>query len=149
MDCSVHVGDEEFIIRMTFSPESYKDGEFLPTAVSLQDLRDRGFSVDRESLTIKSAVLSRIDIQRQKKPDDRQFPLFSKLHSGAVRAEVDDAQQRMFVIEASPVEGNPGHAVIKSAREKGDSALRKMRSRLIKHLAQGIVAFETLGFPQG
>lgn len=145
---SLLVNDDESIIRMTFSPESYQDGEFLPSAVSLDDLKARGFSVDRESITTLAVVRERIETQQQKKPEDRHFPIFSKLSCAAIRVEAAEDQQTMFVVEALPDGKNDGHAVIKSAIPRGKGELRKLRNRLIQHL-NNVVPLESLQFPEG
>lgn len=143
------VSDDECIVRMTFTPEHYQEGKFLPTAVSLDDLRSRGFSVDREGITTTTVILQRVNEHKQKKPDVRAFPLFSKLECWAVRAEKDAEGQVMFIVEASPVDGNDGHAEIRSSIQRGDGSLRKLRTKLIEHMNKNIVSLEDLTFSEG
>ena len=47
-----------------------------------------------------------------------------------------------FLVEASPVEGNPGHASIYSMdRQLGKGGLRKLRTKLLVHMSKGLIPF--------
>lgn len=139
--------DDEKLIRLTFAPEHHDGEEFLNGAVSLDDLRDRGFSVDRQSVTTIETVSQRISDQTERNPEKRQDVLFSELECRAIRNEIDETSGKpLFSVNATPVPENDGHASIKSAQPLGNGGLRKIRTRLIAHMNQ-LVRLEDIGFP--
>lgn len=139
--------DNEKLIRLTFTPEHHDGQEFLNGAVSLDDLRERGFSVDRQSITTFEAVCQRVTEQSARNPEKRQVVLFSELVCGALRNEVDiDSGQPVFLVDATPMPGNDGHASIKSSQPLGNGGLRKIRTLLIAHMNR-LVRLEDIGFP--
>ena len=147
-----HVDCTECLIRVTHSPEHYKNGVFKNTAVSLDDLRERGLSVDREHITPLHVMAERVARQQEKRPDERETPVYSRLICGQLRAEVDGSGGACFRVEAEPVldddllPDNPGHAGIYACNPKPDSHLRAIRVRLIAHL-NNIVEERDLCFP--
>ncbi|MFG0767152.1 hypothetical protein ACF8Q9_09830 [Pseudomonas sp. TYF_15] len=146
------LSDDESLVRAFFCPEQHDGQEFLASVVSLADLKDRGFSVDRPILTPLSVLEHRVDAQRANKPDVREFAKFSQLFCAKLREDRDPSGQDYFEVQASPVNesdhepANPGHASIYSAdRSLGRGGLRKVRTELIKHL-NNIVGLETLAY---
>ena len=135
-----HIDCTECLIRVTHSPEHYKNGVFANTAVSLDDLRVRGLSVDREQITPFHVMAGRVAKQQEKRPAERETPVYSRLTCGQVRAESDEAGESFFRVEAEPVlddeflPDNPGHAGIYACNSKPDSHLRAIRVRLIAQL---------------
>ncbi|MDN5450023.1 MAG: hypothetical protein L0G06_03925 [Enterobacterales bacterium] len=139
--------DDEKLIRLTFTPEHHDGNEFLNGAVSLEDLRDRGFSVDRQSVTTIETVSQRISAQTERKPEKRQDVLFSELECGALRSEIDEVSGvPIFSVDATPAPNNDGHASIKSYQALGNGGLRKIRTILIAHMNK-LVRLEDIGFP--
>lgn len=136
------VQDHENLLRLTFAPEHFVGGEFQPTAVSLADLRERGFSVDRTSITTKDVVMQRVEDQSARAPAKREVPVYSLLQCGEVRAEADE-HRPLFDVEASPMDDNPGHASIYSSdRTLTDSQLRRLRIRLIALMEGSLVTLD-------
>ena len=146
------LSEDESLVRAFFCPEQHDGQEFLATAVSLDDLKDRGFSVDRPILTPLSVLTHRVDSQRANKPDVREFPKYSQLFYAKLREDRDSAGQDYFDVQSSPISktedepANPGHASIYSAdKSLGRGGLRKVRTELIKHL-NNIVDLETIAY---
>ncbi|WP_060514746.1 hypothetical protein [Pseudomonas sp. NBRC 111132] len=135
------LSDDESLVRAFFCPEHHDGQAFLATAVSLDDLKDRGFSVDRPTLTPLSVLTHRVDNQRAKNPEQREFPKYSQLFYSKLKEDRNAEGQHYFEVQPSPVlesgdmPGNPGHASIYSADKKlGNGGLRKVRTALIEHL---------------
>ncbi|MNJ33325.1 hypothetical protein D3C77_280090 [compost metagenome] len=146
------LSDDESLVRAFFCPEQHNGQEFLATAVSLDDLKDRGFSVDRPTLTPLSVLTHRVTTQQANKPDVREFTKFSQLFYAKLKEDRDPAGQDYFDVQASPVTesedepANPGHASIYSAdKSLGRGGLRKVRTELIKHL-NNIVELENVAY---
>lgn len=142
------VPPHEWLLRLNFNPEHVVNGEVIPTAVSLSDLRSRGYSIDREVMLDLAVIVGRATVQAEKKPEERKEPFLSRFECGPVRLEVAIPEAHpAFLVEASPVEGsdtqpaNPAHAHIKSAIARPDSGLRRLRSLLLPHL-QRLVALD-------
>ncbi|QGG77745.1 hypothetical protein [Pseudomonas syringae] len=142
------VMDDEVLVRITYTPEHHDGTEFLPGAVSLDDLKSRGFSVDRQCVTHRATVISRIANQSRKAPLVRQKVLFSELICHSIRAEKSEDGSDVFIVEATPdlEAGNMGHASILSKQQLGPAQLRKVRTTLLKHMNR-LIDFEKIGFP--
>ena len=50
------VEDDESILRSVFNPDHVKDGQVQPSAISLKDLQERGFSVNRTKYVTQEFV---------------------------------------------------------------------------------------------
>lgn len=139
----VPIDSSETLVRLTFNPESYDSNGFKNTAVSLQDLKERGFSLDREAYTHRECIEERIAAQKENKPEDRQFAIFSMMNCIDITSIVNEDGSACFDLIPSPDldTKNFGHAHLLSAGAvKSDSYLRKMRvllfpllSKCIKH----------------
>ncbi|MCJ2067945.1 hypothetical protein MKK75_03830 [Methylobacterium sp. J-030] len=134
------VPHEEWLLRLNFNPEHIDNGKVVASAVSLTDLKTRGYSIDRERLIDVTIIAQRARDQAANKPEKRQAPFLSKFECGPVRGEVDTDGRAAFLVEASPVAGNetqranPAHAHVKSAIHRGDAGLRQLRILLLPHL---------------
>lgn len=135
--------DDESLLRLTFSPEHFSDGQFKQTAIALDDLSVRGLSVDRVQITPREVVQERIVKQAERKPCERELPVISLLKCCDVRSEIDEGGAPYFDVEASPIEGNAGHASIYSSnRELKRAALRRLREKLLMQMARRIVSLD-------
>lgn len=138
---------EEWLLRLTYHPEHFENGEIRPSAVNLEDLSSRGYSVDREHLVKPTTITERARDQTAKKPEDRRSSFMSRFECGPVCNEVDTAGRKAFLVEASPIaaaeecEANPAHAHIKSAVTRGKAGLRQIRLLLLRHL-QSVVTLD-------
>jgi hypothetical protein len=97
------LSDDESLVRAFFCPEQHDGQVFLATAVSLDDLKDRGFSVDRPTLTPLSVLTHRVDNQRAKNPEKREFPKYSQLYYSKLKEDRNAEGQHFFEIQPSPV----------------------------------------------
>lgn len=146
------LSDDESLVRAFFCPEQHNGTEFLPNAVSLDDLKDRGFSVDRPPYTPVSVLAHRLTNQKAKKPTEREFPKFSELFYRKLMDDKDGKGNSFFDVQISPVAkteqepANPGHASVFSAdKSLGRGELRKVRSALIDHL-NNVVDIRSLAY---
>lgn len=130
------VQDREFLLRVIFEPEHISDGKVIDTAISLSDLKSRGFSVDRHGYVDKNIIQKRIDGQIEKSPENRHSGKISKFHCLSLRGLCDDNNQRSFIVIDTAIEENKAHASVYSAIKRNDSALRKIRSLLIPYLQE-------------
>lgn len=144
---------DESLVRAFFCPEQHDGSVFLNNAVSLDDLKERGFSVDRPLLTPMSVLLHRLRTQRASNPTQREQPKFSELFYEKLLNDTDtDTGKPLFEVLVTPVElsdkgpENRGHASVFSAdRSLGRGGLRKIRTALLIHL-NNIVELGTLPY---
>lgn len=135
------VKDEEYLLRILYEPEHILDGLILDTAISLTDLKEKGFSLDREKYVDKDVIQQRIAKQTDKNPTQRQNNVVTKFMCLDVRSILDEAtNERLFiVIDDIPPDNNQAHAAIYSSKENlGKGALRKLRSQLLPFLQEGL-----------
>lgn len=142
-----HICDSERVVRTTYSPEHFDGVDFSNTAISLDDLSRRGVSVDREGVTLLSALDRRIDAQVARNPEARHRVVYSSLLVGAVRAILDDEKSQALEVKADPIEEeNEGHALILTAKPRGKAELRALRLKLIDMMKDGLKPREALQF---
>ncbi len=131
------VDDEERLLREMFNPQHVRDGKLLPSAISLTDLRCRGFSVHRMKYVtvefIEASILERLSRPRKTPWQDEGVARFQAL---AVRRISVCDQQALVVIDTAH-EDNHGHASIYAAApEKGDAHARELRALLLPLLQE-------------
>jgi hypothetical protein len=129
------VADDEWLLRLHFSPLHFNDGQLVASAISLSDLKDRGFSVDRESIVDIQTIQSRAQSQSDKNPEQRETPYLSRFNCAPVRQLKFDDKDAFHVVEC-PIDNNPGHAHILSAQTLKKGSLRKLRLLLLEQLQQ-------------
>ena len=132
---------EEQLLRLNFSPEHIQNGEVIPNAIAVEDLKKRGYSLDREHLVKIETIQKRSDSQSAKNPKDREESYISRFGCESVCLEVDDEGAPAFKVEASPREDNNAHAHILSAISRGPGTLRKLRGQLVPHLNRELIRF--------
>lgn len=116
-----------------FNPQHVKDGVLLPSAISLTELRSRGFSVHGlEYVTaefVKASIEERLSRPRKGTPwRDEGVAL---LEAFAVRSLGVNEQQAFVVIDTATGD-NRGHASIHAADPRiGESQAREIRSLLL------------------
>jgi hypothetical protein len=125
--------DDEWLLRLHFSPEHFLDGELIPAAISTSDLKDRGFSVDRERIVDLVTIEARAIIQQQKIPEQREKPYLSRFECGSIRL-IQYENEIAFKLQGSPTDDNPAHAHILSAQKLGNGGLKKLRKLLLEKL---------------
>jgi hypothetical protein len=134
------LANDEWFLRLHFSPEHFLNGELVSAAISTSDLRERGFSVDRESIVDPGIIQDRAVIQQQKVPEKREIPYLSRfkyISICLIKYEKKDA----FEVIVSPTNENPAHAHILSAQQLGNGGLKKLRILLLKEL-QTLIALD-------
>ena len=127
------VKDEENLLREMLNPDHVVGGEVRPTAVSLRDLKERGFSVNRMD-HVTRVFIDRAINQRLTRPFQgmsRVSEGVARFTTGAVREIRDNGNQGFVVIDAA-TESSRGHASIYlSDVQVNDSHARGLRSRLL------------------
>lgn len=133
----------EILLRLGYHPEhKNEEGNIVPAAVSLDDLKERGFSVDRQMFAKRQVIADRARNQMANRPDKRQEALMSSFACGEVRALADNDNNRAFIVIDTAEAHNDAHASIYSAFPRSSGQLRKMRSLLLP-LLQRYVLLET------
>ena len=132
----------ETLLRLGFHPEHIRDGKLSPTTISLNDLGERGFSVDRQAHVKRRVIEDRAREQMTRRPEDRQEALISPFVCSVVRELTDEESQRAFLVIDTAEPENCAHASIYSAYPRGKGQLRKIRSLLLP-LLQSYVLLET------
>lgn len=127
------VSDDEWLLRLHFSPEHFYDGALVPSAISTSDLRERGLSIDRECIVNPEIIEKRAADQRVKLPESRVVPYLSRFQCESVRS-IEYEGKVAFEVKASPFSTNFAHADILSAQPLGKGGLKKLRCLLIEKL---------------
>ena len=125
--------DHEDLLRALFNPDHVKDGEVLVTAISLTDLRSRGFSVHRMAYVPQELVQKLIDkfLSRLRDRQQRKFEGVARLETRAVRVIFEDGKQ-VFVVIDTAEHCNVGHASIYlSETSSSQGHARKLRALLL------------------
>jgi hypothetical protein len=117
------VKDAEELLRVIFYPEHVVNGNVIATAISLDDLSDRGFSIDRRTYASRSIIEQRINFQTEKMPEERQESTISKFRCGAVRKLRSEDRRRACIVVDTALPENPAHASIYSAESLGKGSL--------------------------
>ncbi len=130
------VENEEELLRIFFHPEHIVDNAVIETAISIEDLQSRGFSVDRRQYARRDIVQQTIDRQMARTPAQRESGIIAPFQCGTVRNIQDDNQERAFIVIDKACEHNIAHASIYSAKPRGKGTLRKLRRRLLPLLQQ-------------
>jgi hypothetical protein len=125
------VKDEEELLRIIFYPEHIVDNIVQPSAIALDDLRSRGFSVERRQYVQHDILQRNVDNLRNRRQEMRQVDYIAQLQCRAVRDIQDNNAERAFIVIDTAYETNIAHASIYSARPRTDAHLRRLRNRLL------------------
>src|SRR5437867_10783379 len=125
------VKDEEELLRIIFYPEHIVDNIVQPSAIALDDLRSRGFSVDRRPYIQQDILQQNVANLRNRQQEVRQVGYIAQLEGRAVRNIQDNNAERAFIVIDTAHEKNIAHASIYSARPRTDAHLRRLRNRLL------------------
>jgi len=128
------VADDEYLLRELFNPQHIDDGgQVLVTAISLKDLRHRGFSVNRIRYVsrdfIKSSVGERLSRPRHGRPwRDEGVAKFATRQIRQIQTQGEQA----FVVIDTALPENPGHASIYVTKpQMGEAYARELRKLLL------------------
>ena len=130
--------NHERLLRALFNPDHVKDGEVLVTAISLTDLRCKGFSVHRMAYVSPELVQNLIDqfLSRVRDRQQRKFEGVARVETRIVRGIFDDGKQ-VFVIIDTAEHSNVGHASIYlSETSTSQGHARKLRALLLALLQE-------------
>lgn len=130
------VKNEEVLLRTVFHPEHVLDGKVIETAISLTDLKSSGFSVDRFEYADRIILQKRIERLINNSPQLRHSGLIANFECFSVREFSDELDERAFIVIDTAEKENTAHASIYSAKERGKSALRKLRALLLPFLQE-------------
>lgn len=133
---------DEQLLRLNFSTDHVQDGVVIPNAIAVEDLKKRGYSLDREHLADIDTIRGRAQGQSDRQPVGRETPYLSCFGCGPVCQETDADGVAAFKVEASPREDNKAHAHILSAIDRGAGTLRKLRSLLVPHLNRNLMRLQ-------
>lgn len=129
------VQDAEILYRVTLHPEHVdKDGKVLPAAISSEDLKSRGFSVERKSYCNVDNIKNLIDKQIKNSPEKRKFAEIAYFGCGLVRQFYfsADSSIRSFVVIDQALVDNNAHASIYSAiPDATKSHIKKVKQQLL------------------
>lgn len=132
------VADAEFLLREVFKPYHVENGNLLTRAVSLQDLRENGFSVHRMAYVdeeyVRRSIRERLAAPRSGEPwEDAGVAVMETSTVRALRLESAPA----FAVVDTASQENPGHASIFAADpDRGNAYARKLRSLLLPLLRE-------------
>jgi hypothetical protein len=132
------VRPEEILLRLGFHPEHTEDGKITAHAISRQDLKNRGFSVNRKHYVSHKTIKDLASQQQNNVPTTRKKTLISSFSCKAVRELIDSDGDRAFVVIDEAESDNPAHASIYSASPRGDGAIKKMKKLLLPLLQDHI-----------
>lgn len=142
------VEDNELILRELFNPQHVgDDGEIVPAAISLQDLRERGFSVHRMKYVTREFIESSIKQRLAKPRSGKQWKEegVAKIVVRKIR-ELKLQDRQAFVVIDTALENNRGHASIFFANREIDKAdTRELRSLLLPMLKKRMTIDEAFG----
>jgi hypothetical protein len=153
---------DEFVNRISYAPESVRNGRVMPEAVSLTDLSSRGFSLDRDFVP-HGVIEERLNDQMGRQPTKREQAVISRFQAqsvtelvGALPDKPDDPDpaepEQLFDLVASPVEAdetvippvleNKAHCHVISRRVRSNSILRKMRHDFLLPILQALITVD-------
>ena len=123
------VADDEWLLRSVFNPDHVKDGQIQPSAISLSDLRERGFSVNRLRYVTQEFVEDSISkfLARTFQGTARESEGVAWFEAHVVRDVRDDGTQ-VFVVIDTALPDNHGHASIYLA----DPSMKTSQSRRVR-----------------
>ena len=103
------VEDDESLLRSVFNPDHIKDGQIQPSAISLKDLQERGFSVNRLKYVTQEFLENTIDqfLARTFQGSPRESEGVAYFQARAVR-EVQDNGTQVFVVINTALLDNRG-----------------------------------------
>lgn len=132
--------DDELLLRNIYDPDHVLNGKIHLTAVSLNDLRGRGFSVNRLQHVTEAFVQAEVAkvLSRPFGGKPRSFVGISRLKVYEVRdIKVDGAQ--VFVVIDTALPHNRGHASIYlSDITVSEGQARLMREKLLPMLCEPV-----------
>lgn len=126
------VSSEEILLRIIFSPDHIDiNGNLKPEAIPSQDLKERGFSVQRKLFVSKKRIYENIDHFVSRK-ESRFCKGISPIKCEVVRSIEDNQLNKVFnVIDDALTENDHAHAKIMFKNSYGRSMIKSLRKKLL------------------
>jgi hypothetical protein len=149
------VTSEEVILRTVLDPDHLQsNGKLADAAISLEDIRVRGWSVDRKKFTSPWTISLFHSRWKSRKPAINNFYVLPILVRD-LRIQDDKTGIQEFVVVDAALCFRPSHAAVLFRRPQAPSAARKFRTDLIQRLPRYVdvsLAFDSddrYGFTRG
>lgn len=128
------VASSEVIIRTVIDPDHLQpDGKIATTAISLDDIRRRGWSVNRINFTSPRQV-KRFHVRWKKRKPSVKECYVLPVSVAELRHPSPDTGFQDFVVTDDARWCDPSHAAVLASKPCGESAARVLRSRLMSRL---------------
>ena len=142
------VEDDEPLLRSVFNPDHVREGMVQPSAISLKDLQERGFSVNRLWYVTQEFVEDSIrrTLARTFQGSPRESEGVAYFTARTVR-DIQDNGIQAFVVIDTALQDNRGHGSIYLA-DPGmkPSQARRMREKLLPLLHNRVSVAEAFAF---
>lgn len=139
------VRSDEVLLRTLEDPDHLgPDGKVADAAISLHDIRFRGWSVDRKRFTSLWRIRLFHSDRKRRAPNIRRFYVLPIL-AGTIRSFGSETHTQDFVVIDTALWMHPGHADIVLAKKCGEGAARGFRTKLIKQLPPYVDATKAFG----
>ncbi|GJA62112.1 hypothetical protein ACEUCS_04155 [Aeromonas caviae] len=109
--------DESELLRLFFSDEQYADGVIKDISIPLDDLKERGLSLDIKAIVEPSVIGDRAAEQSSRRPDSRHTAFISEVVKKEIcsctnpnEVDADGKEILLFEILSTPLAENPAHA---------------------------------------
>lgn len=128
------VSSDETVLRTVLDPDHLEpDGKLKLAAIALQDIRSRGWSVDRQKFTSLRQVRLFHFAWRKRNPNVRKFYVLS-IPVSEIRRRIPQNGVQDFVVIDAALWRKPAHAVVLLSSAQTQGAARKFRNDLLKRL---------------
>lgn len=128
------VQSDEIVLRTVLDPDHLEaDGKLASAAMSLHDIRFRGWSVDRKRFTSQWRVRLSHSSWRKKKPDLLRIHVLP-IPVGDIRRVDPTTKNQDFVVTDTAMWLNPAHAHVLLSSPQGEGAARRFRNNLLQKL---------------
>lgn len=125
----------ETLVRTHFHPVHFdSDGLLVASAISSDDLRSKGFSVDRWKFFNRRVVSKRIARQKANSPEQRKLAVCVPLLCRSLRKYIDSKGKRGFLVIDNAEPDNVAHAAVYSAYDRKPSEISELKIALIELL---------------
>lgn len=129
------IHNSEILIRIFYHPDHVDElGNIKSSAISSEDLKTRGVSVDRKNYANKNYIATNIENSIVRK-EGRNLSGFGLIKHESVLNINDTNNKSALHVKADPIQNNPAHALILAKNSYLPSELKKLRKALIDELA--------------
>jgi hypothetical protein len=135
------VRSDEIVLRTVLDPDHLKDGKLASAAISLHDIRFRGWSTDRKYFTCLWRIRLFHSRWKQRNPNIARFYVL-QVPVEVIRLPDPTTGHQEFVVTDTAMWLNPAHAAVLLSGPKGEGAARGFRSNLLQRLPHYVDAAE-------